>query len=654
MKRFLKLMLVVFALAALAACSGGKSKDGITVKISAEKGGVIETEEGASITIPAGAIAEDTEITMKIYTSEEFSENGDSTEYVTGIVTLEPADLNVSKPVVISIPVAKAVEELVAAAYSSLGTKVWQYSQEGLAVSTSKDEQGQLVVSTNHGDSVTVSDDGSLVVNIDGNEVVLSGKRDPLSVTEDAEPIMQTETNNKINMAAGHFGTFTFVAVNNDTNIPGDSGTDTGDNEPVLDGDSEPVSDGDSEPVSDGDTDDIDETDEDAVVPVEQTEAEKCEAAGGTWNETEENCTKTTSCGDLPENAEWNGGSSYTQTYADNAWSAEIAVEYSETAGECRYKCAEGYGWTGLECEVLPQPSLGLICTGQTKCYNDTEVITCPATSAEDYFGQDSQYLDKCTPQSFTLQTVAEENVVVDNNLGLMWQQSPSTETFNWDDAISHCDNLEYAGYSDWRLPNPSEFLTIVDIDKKGPAVDTDNFSGMPTTTASFWTNKENGIMNSYDSATVFNTYYGDIASSKNKTNTYQTLCVRGEGLPKPQFETLTAGGVEVVKDLTTGLMWQGTVPEENFTWMAALKHCEDLTYAGYADWRLPDKNELASLIDYDKTSKPYSYFPGEIFSNSFWSSSTHSAKNAWSVIYTSGDVYSEFKTYSFKVICVR
>ena len=669
MKNFLKLVLVVFLLAALAACSG-KSKEGVTVRISAEKGGVIKTEDGSSITIPAGALAEDIEITMKIYTAEEFTEGGDSTEFVTGIVSLEPADLNFSKPVVISIPVAKAVNDLVSAAYFDLGRKIWQYSKEGLAVSMSKGENGQFVISTNQGDSVSVSADGSLVVNIEGREVLLSGKRDPFSITEDAEPISGTELNNSLNMAAGHLGSFAFVAVpDDDVNASDDEPA--GDTEPVSDDDTEPVSEDDTEPVSeddiepvsDDDTESVSDddtepvsdgdTDEDADTTAEPTEAEKCIEAGGIWNETEESCTKTTSCGDLPENAEWNGASLYTQTYADNAWSAEIEVEYNETAGDCRFKCVSGFDWDGSMCTAAPQASLGTICTGQIKCYNGTEEIACPASS-EEYFGQDAQYLDKCTQQSFTVQTTAEQNVVVDNNLGLMWLPTLSAETYTWDDAATYCGNIEYAGYSDWRLPAPLELLTIVDISRKNPAVNTENFPEMPTTSTYLWTNKDTGIIYTDETALTFNTYYGKMQDKQKKTNLYRVLCVRGDSLPKSQFITQTIGGEEVIKDLTTGLMWQKIYPDKTFGWADALKYCEDLSYAGYTDWRLPNKNELASLLDYDKTSKPYTAFPGMNAANTFWSSSSYTEKSVWTVNYNGGSVYDEFKTYYFDVRCVR
>jgi hypothetical protein len=44
---------------------------------------------------------------------------------------------------------------------------------------------------------------------------------------------------------------------------------------------------------------------------------------------------------------------------------------------------------------------------------------------------------------------------------GLMWQQGEGGN-MNWESAINYCENLELAGYSDWRLPNIKELKSLV------------------------------------------------------------------------------------------------------------------------------------------------------------------------------------------------
>ena len=313
-------------------------------------------------------------------------------------------------------------------------------------------------------------------------------------------------------------------------------------------------------------------------------------------------------------------------------------------------ECEEDYYWHGEKggCKT-ERPALGNICTGQDKCFNDSEEMTCPAED-EDFSGQDFQYADlgTCIPKAFRVETMSGDNVVVDINTELMWQQVILTETLTWEDAVSHCENLEYAGYSDWRLPNPQELLTIVDNSKYGPAVNTAYFPNMPSYT-SLWTSNKYTDSEPYS----FSSYEGGI-SYESKTTPCNVMCVRGEELfNESSFTTQTMSGKVVVKDYTTGLMWQKAY-QSSQTWQEALNYCETSTYAGYTDWRLPNKNELASLLNY---AEPYSNFPDMPISDAFfWSSSTYysSIMFAWRVVFHSGNVGFYPKTGEFYVRCVR
>ena len=52
---------------------------------------------------------------------------------------------------------------------------------------------------------------------------------------------------------------------------------------------------------------------------------------------------------------------------------------------------------------------------------------------------------------------------ITDEATGLMWMQDDSGEGLNWEDALSYAEGKEYAGYSDWRLPDVKELQSIVD-----------------------------------------------------------------------------------------------------------------------------------------------------------------------------------------------
>ena len=119
-------------------------------------------------------------------------------------------------------------------------------------------------------------------------------------------------------------------------------------------------------------------------------------------------------------------------------------------------------------------------------------------------------------------------------------------------------------------------------------------------------------------------------------------------------FNQSTVNGDVIVRDSKTGLLWQKTY-ETGLTWKEALAYCEDLTYAGYSDWRMPNRNELVSLVNYNKYN-PASDFP-EMPTVFFWSSTTDvSSGNAIVFEFKRGDVRAYAKSSYTKIYvrCVR
>ena len=52
---------------------------------------------------------------------------------------------------------------------------------------------------------------------------------------------------------------------------------------------------------------------------------------------------------------------------------------------------------------------------------------------------------------------------VHDKNNQLVWQKKIQSQLFTWSKAQNYCINLEFDGYSDWRLPTISELESLVD-----------------------------------------------------------------------------------------------------------------------------------------------------------------------------------------------
>ena len=88
-------------------------------------------------------------------------------------------------------------------------------------------------------------------------------------------------------------------------------------------------------------------------------------------------------------------------------------------------------------------------------------------------------------------------------------------------------------------------------------------------------------------------------------------------------FGELVDNGDGTVTDASTGLMWQ-QAEAGAMNWEAALVYCENLELAGHDDWRLPNLNELLSIVDYELYDPAIdtTFFPGAM-SSEYWSSTT-------------------------------
>jgi hypothetical protein len=114
--------------------------------------------------------------------------------------------------------------------------------------------------------------------------------------------------------------------------------------------------------------------------------------------------------------------------------------------------------------------------------------------------------------------------------------------------------------------------------------------------------------------------------------------------------------GDGTVTDTDTGLIWQ-QAEGGAMTWEEALVYCETLDLAGLNDWRLPNSNELQSIVNYDLTAPSIdtTFFPGA-HSSSYWASTTNTSNviHAWSVTFNNGSVIPNLKSGSFYVRAVR
>ncbi len=133
--------------------------------------------------------------------------------------------------------------------------------------------------------------------------------------------------------------------------------------------------------------------------------------------------------------------------------------------------------------------------------------------------------------------------------------------------------------------------------------------------------------------------------------------------------ERFTANADGTVSDAATGLRWKRcsegqawdgatcTGSATSHTWQAALQLADGAIYAGSSDWRLPNKNELESLVELRCYSPAINatFFPATP-SSGFWSASPYANNSgyAWYVYFSNGGVSSHYKANALPVRLVR
>lgn len=282
----------------------------------------------------------------------------------------------------------------------------------------------------------------------------------------------------------------------------------------------------------------------------------------------------------------------------------------------------------------------GLPDTGQTQ---DTTVS----------FGEDSDYNSTATQPSYTDNA---DGTITDNITGLMWVKSPVAAgiggAYNWENAITACEGLNYAGYTDWRLPNIKELWSIAHYQSTNPSI------AVIFTSLSdyYWS----GTTLSNDSTQAFSIDFsgGQCKLYAKSSSAYiRPLRLNGSLVDTAQTASYTAtfgedhdynpaglqpnyadNGDGTVSDNLTGLMWIKSPAAAGiggaYSWENAVAACEGMDYAGYTDWRLPNLKELMSIINYQNTNPAVNTAFFSLSTGTFWSST--------SSVYSGADTYAE------------
>ena len=571
MKKFLSLILVFAAVFALASCDKKKSSkkeaevtkvETVSKEISAEEGGKVESSDGkTSIEIPGGALDADTTITMTIRDSSYLPGKEDE-KVISNVVELGPSGTIFKKPVVISMMSLEKVEnKIITAAVYHENEKEWSYSEDAAVKFSGYAETGDPIMTTATGDPIMLNATGDPIMqSATGDPIMLAATGDPIMMTATGDPIMQTATGDPIMMTTGHFTSFSFIVVQKGSVEENDDDSD----------DADDTDDADTSEEDDSDTTDSDTSDDDDE-PVDDADTDTSEIDEGDTDTSE--------------------------------------IDDGDTD-------------TG---EIEPEPVYSkVVCTGQTKCSDGESIIDCPAEGGELY-GQDAQYVSKksCLPHSFVRgETIeVEENIyhrhIYDEATALWWLFAEPGGTY--EAAESVCENADYGGMS-WRLPTPKELMSILHSDFSYPSGRTIYFP-LNDSSNIYWSSTSPAAAFGLDSEDyVWALDFGQgLLEARSMETGAGIACVSGEEYGK--VGDYITDGDDVVKDPVTDLMWQKTYVG-NKTLAEAFFYCETLESGGYNDWRLPNKNELVSLIDYsNSTGKPASSFPDMPDDMNFWTS---------------------------------
>lgn len=296
--------------------------------------------------------------------------------------------------------------------------------------------------------------------------------------------------------------------------------------------------------------------------------------------------------------------------------------------------------------------------TGQHSCHDTVgREIACPGS------GQDGELRCGLAWPSPRFEIAGE--TVADRLTHLIWARNAALAEFplTWQEAldfIAALNNSGFAGQSDWRLPNRRELRSLIDHQQRRPAIP----AGHPFTgifNGWYWTGTSAAIRPNhawYVDVGGGRMFYGGKDQSfmlwpvrdngpPMLPRTGQRRCFDSKGVvqdctgsgqdgelrrgivwPAPRFE----GDEHEVIDRLTGLAWRrhADLAGGAVTWAEALERVAALN-SGAGPWRLPNINELESLVDCATHSPalPHGH-PFVALHDIYWSSTTSLFEPDW------------------------
>ncbi|WP_167882316.1 DUF1566 domain-containing protein [Leptospira langatensis] len=374
---------------------------------------------------------------------------------------------------------------------------------------------------------------------------------------------------------------------------------------------------------------------------------------------------------------------SYIKDLAGNSIASDVSIGFTTTKDPKKFKVLKTNQITCSDINGNPVPCSG---TGQDGEYssskNFTRSYSSPTSIGSGYITTDNVtgLVWKTCALGWEVQTGTPDTCVKNSPYPGPWpfynDNSQTTPLYSAVNACSALNSSNYANLSNWRLPTAAELSTLPTYGSPGSiAIDTNAFLSTSSALAStYWINFWTGTAFLGDPYYSWAIGFGDGSSTTSVKPTGDSIfCVSSSSSSAAQISYTINKTASVnngtVTDNVTGLMWQmctddgssgtncGTGAAVSYTWDMALARCNSLSLLGKT-WRLPNINELRSIMDYSKANPSIdaTYFPGTL-SNYYWSSTSYapSPSNAWYIHFNRGLVsaFAAKSSSSFYVRCV-
>lgn len=264
--------------------------------------------------------------------------------------------------------------------------------------------------------------------------------------------------------------------------------------------------------------------------------------------------------------------------------------------------------------------------TGQTKCYNNVTAIPCPQIG-QDFYGQDAQYQN-----NFPKYQNNNDGTITDLITGLMWSQAVDSNKVSLIEAENISKKMTLAGHNDWRVPNIKELYSLINFNgytgfmprgmnnipnNATPFIDTTYFDfkfgqinlGERYIDGQWLSNTKYVSTTMHGAMTLFGVNFVD---GRIKGYGYKHPTNRGPRREKKFYVRYVRGsaygyndfidnGNGTITDRTTNLMWMQNDNGTPLSWQEALAYADNLIFANYSDWRLPNAKELQYIVDYTR-----------------------------------------------------